>query len=68
MTGQKLVVDQAQYNTHYGRFQSVAFGGDWEIVTENRAGGDQGYRESKAHHDLVAGLRWKRERNPLRAG
>ena len=66
-TNETLVVDQSQYNTPYGRFQSLAFGGDWEIVRENNEGGEAGYQASKAHHDMVAGLKWKRERNPLRA-
>lgn len=68
-TGQFRVVNQSDYHSEFrtgdGRFKSVLCGGDWEIVSENHAGGDAGYQESKKNLETLVNIEMKRERDRL---
>lgn len=67
VTGRITTVNQADYHsdfrTGHGRFTSVLSGGDWEIISENHAGGDEGYRLSKQNIDMMVGIEMNRERD-----
>jgi hypothetical protein len=68
--GETRIVNQCDYDSGYrtshGRFKSVMCGGRWEIVTENHAGGDAGYQESKKQLDQMVALEKKNQANPSR--
>lgn len=68
-TKETCVVNQSdyysQFRTGHGRFKSVFAGGEWEIVTENNAGGDAGFQASKDNLDMLVGLEMKREKDRL---
>ena len=70
-TGETRIVNQCDYDSGYrtshGRFKSVVCGGNWEIVTENHAGGEAGYQEAKEQLDQLVALELKRETNPIKA-
>lgn len=65
-TGETRIVNQSDYYSDFrtgcGRFKSVCMGGPWEIVSENHAGGDEGYQESKENLEMVAAIELKRQR------
>jgi hypothetical protein len=70
-TGEVVVANQSDYNSPFrtgtGRFQSVLLGGDWEIVSENHRGGDEGYRKSAENIDIMVGVEMKREKDNIGA-
>ncbi len=69
-TGETRVVNQSSYHSDYrfggSRFLSTYFGGDWEIVSENHRGGDDGFGKAKLNLDSIVAVDQMRESNPLR--
>jgi len=65
VTNEVMTVNQSDYHSAFavgsGRFRAINAGGDWEIVSQDYSGGDEGYQESKKMIDTLVNLELKRE-------